>query len=106
MGNRAMNIKLTNILKRKNSKERKHRYAKLKEADKDLYMLKINCKGMYNKNHKKKKLQGEENSRRSKQRHKCRANNNRFKKLKLETEKGIKGKPHRTAKAQPRGRGL
>ena len=55
-----MNIKLTNILKRKNSKERKHRYAKLKEADKDLYMLKINCKGMYDKNHKKKNARGGE----------------------------------------------
>ena len=47
-------------MKRKNSKERKHRYAKLKEADKDLYMLKINCKGMYDKNHKKKNARGGE----------------------------------------------
>ena len=40
------------------------------EVDKeDLYTLKINCKG--------------KNSRKSKQRNKCRKNNNRFKKLKM-----------------------
>jgi len=37
-----------------------------------------------------------------KQRNKCRKNNNRFKKLKLNK----KGKLHRTAEAQHRGRGL
>ena len=51
----------------------------------------------------KDQLQGEKNSRKNKQRNKCRKNNNRFKKLKL---KKRKGKLHRTAKAQCRGRGL
>ena len=52
-------------------------------------------------------MQGKKNSRKSKQRNKCGKNNNRFKKLKLKKEKRKKGgKLQRTAKAQPRGRGL
>jgi len=52
-------------------------------------------------------LQGEKNSRKSKQRNKCRKYNNRFEKLKIEKEKRKKkGKLHRTAKAQCRGRDL
>ena len=41
MGNKATKVKLTNILR---GKERKNRYAKL-EVDKKTYTLKINCKG-------------------------------------------------------------
>ena len=51
-------------------------------------------------------LQGEKNSGQSKQKTKCRNNNNRFLKLKLKKEERKKGKLHRTAKAQCRGRGL
>ena len=51
-------------------------------------------------------LQGEKNRRR-KWKNKCRKNNNRFKKLKLKKERERKkGKLHRTAKTQWRGRGL
>ena len=44
-------------------------------------------------------MQGERNSRKSKQRNKCRKNNNRFMKLKIKIQKGEKGKVklHRTA---------
>ena len=45
-GNKAMKIKLTNMLRGKERKKRKTRYAKLIEVDKEgLYTLKINCKG-------------------------------------------------------------
>jgi len=44
MGNKAMKIKLPNILRGKERKKRKNRYAKL-EVDKKTYTLKINCKG-------------------------------------------------------------
>ena len=41
-----MKIKLTNMLRGKERKKRKTRYAKLIEVDKEgLYTLKINCKG-------------------------------------------------------------
>ena len=46
MGNKAMKIKLTNMLRGKERKKRKNRYAKLNRSRKeDLYILKINCKG-------------------------------------------------------------
>ena len=48
-------------------------------------------------------MQGEKSSRKSKQRNKCRKNNDRFKKLKLKTEKKKEKELHRTAKAQRRG---
>ena len=44
MGNKATKVKLTNILRGKERKKRKNRYAKL-EVDKKTYTLKINCKG-------------------------------------------------------------
>ena len=55
-------------------------------------MLKINCKG--------KIIVGKANKGIS------RKNNNRFKKLNLKKERERKGKIHRTAKAQCRGRSL
>ena len=59
-------------------------------------------------------LQGKKNSRKGKQRNKCRKNIIGFKKLKIKITKKRKknrrrkkkGKLHRTAKAQCRGRGL
>ena len=51
-------------------------------------------------------MQGEKNSRKGKQRNNYRKNDNRFKTLKLKKKKEKKGKLHRTAKAQCRGRGL
>ena len=65
MGNKATKVKLTNILRGKERKKRKNRYAKLEVDKDDLYTLKINCK--------------EKNSGRSKQGNKYRKNNNRFK---------------------------
>ena len=45
MGNRAMKIKLTNMLRGKERKKRKNRYTKLhKGAEEDLYTLRINWK--------------------------------------------------------------
>ena len=61
MGNKATKVKLTNILRGKERKKRKNRYAKLEVDKDDLYTLKINCK--------------EKNSGRSKQGNKCRKNN-------------------------------
>ena len=49
-------------------------------------------------------MQGEKNSRKSKQKNKCIKNNNRIKKLKLKREGKKKGKLHRTAKVQQRQR--
>ena len=41
-----MKIRLTNMLRGKEKKKRKNRYAKLNWVDaEDLYILKINCKG-------------------------------------------------------------
>ena len=53
-------------------------------------------------------MQVGKNSRKGKQRNKCRENIMGFKKLKIEIQKGEKRKEklHRTAKPQCRGRGL
>ena len=100
-----MKIKLTNMLR---GKERKNRYAKLNRGrwKRFIYI--------------KDQLQGEKN-RKGKQRNKCRKIYSRFKKLKIkiikkrkekkeDLKKGRrqkeKGKLHRTAKVQCRGRGL
>ena len=74
-------------------KERKNRYTNLNRDKEDLCTLKINCKG-------KRTVR--------KQTKEYRKNNNRFKKLKFKKkERGKKkGKLHRAAKAQHRGRGL
>ena len=40
-----MKIKLTNMLRGKERKKRKNRYANLNRGRQDLYILKINCKG-------------------------------------------------------------
>ena len=45
MGNKAVKTKLTNMLRGKERKKRKNRYAKLEANKEDLYTLKINCKG-------------------------------------------------------------
>ena len=59
--------------------------------EEDLYTLKINCK--------EKRTVGKANKG-------INVKNNRFKKLKLKKRKEKKGKPHITAKAQHKGRGL
>ena len=45
VGNKAMKTKLTNMLRGKERKKRKNRYANLNRGRQDLYILKINCKG-------------------------------------------------------------
>ena len=40
-----MKTKITNMLRGKERKKRKNRYAKLEADKEDLYTLKINCKG-------------------------------------------------------------
>ena len=80
-----MKTKLANMLRGKERRERKNRY----EVDEeDLYTLKINCK---------EKRTAKEGIKQKKY--------NRFKKFKKKREKK-RGKLHRTAKAQHRGRGL
>ena len=44
MENKAMKVKLTNMLRQNERKKRKNRYRKLNRG-RDLYTLKINCKG-------------------------------------------------------------
>ena len=45
MGNKAIKIKLASILRGKERKKRKNRYAKLNRGKEDLYTLRINCMG-------------------------------------------------------------
>ena len=92
MGNKAMKIKVTNMLIGKETNERKNRYAKLNRGRKRRFVS-------------IKKLTARGKEEQEKQRNKCRKNNNRLKKLKLK-EKKRKGILHRTAKAQWRGRCL
>ena len=73
-------------------KERKNRYAKIEVDKEDLQTIKINCKG--------KRTVGKANKGINVEKIIC------FKKLKLKKEKRKKGKLHRTAKAQCRGRGI
>ena len=42
-----MKTKLTNMLRGKERKKRKNRYAKLEVDEEDLYALEINCKGKW-----------------------------------------------------------
>ena len=51
-------------------------------------------------------MQGEKNSRKSKEGNKCRINNHRFKKLKLKREKKKERKTPQNFKANHRGRDL
>ena len=79
------------MLRKKERKKRKNIYAKL-NRDRLRRFIYI-----------KHQLQGEKNSRKSKQRNKCRKHNSRFK---IKVRKRKKGKFYRTVKAQHRGRGL
>ena len=75
MGNKAVKTKLTNMLRGKERKKRKNRYAKLNRGRWRRFI--------YIKDY----LQGEKNSRKGKKRNKCRKNNNMFKKLKIKIKK-------------------
>ena len=87
------------MLRGKVRKKRKDRQSQIQVDKDDLHTLKINCKGKRTAGKGTKGINVEKN-------------NNRLKKLKIKKDKGRlkkkkrKGKPHRTAKAQYRSRGL